>query len=88
MYYANIMYSPSTDRFYKGHTSQTPEKRVERHNKRITSSTRTGIPWTLVFFKSFDTKREAIQFEIFLKKQKNRDFFERMIQSTDNEKKK
>ena len=85
MFYAYIIYSPSRDVYYKGHTSLTPQKRLVRHNGRGTISTRTGIPWELRFCKSFETKPEAIRFELFLKKQKNRTLIESLIASDENE---
>lgn len=85
MYYAYIIYSHSRDTYYKGHTSLTPQKRLERHNGGWTVSTRSGIPWILKFFKSFDTRSEAIRYELFLKKQKNRSFIESLIASDENE---
>ena len=85
MYYAYIMYSPSRDIYYKGHTSLTPQQRLDRHNDRWTVSTRSGIPWNLKFYKSFETKTEAIRYELFLKKQKNRSFIESLISSGENE---
>jgi len=85
MYYAYIIYSSSRDVYYKGHTSLTPQKRLDRHNDQWTVSTRAGIPWELRFFKSFETRSEAIRFELFLKKQKNRTFIESLIASDENE---
>ncbi|PWN05358.1 GIY-YIG nuclease family protein [Rhodohalobacter mucosus] len=85
MYYAYIIYSPSRDTYYKGHTSLTPQQRLERHNDQWTVSTRSGIPWDLTFYKSFETKTEAIRYELFLKKQKNRAFIESLISSRENE---
>jgi putative endonuclease len=85
MYYTYIIYSPSRDVYYKGYTSLTPQQRLERHNDRWTVSTRSGIPWVLKFHKSFDNRSEAIRYELFLIKQKNRSFIESLIMSDDNE---
>ena len=37
------------------------------------------------FFKSFDTKTDAIKFENLIKRQKSREFIERLIHSDENE---
>jgi putative endonuclease len=36
-------------------------------------------PWKLVYFESFPSKSEAIKREIFLKKQRNKDFYDQLI---------
>jgi putative endonuclease len=51
----------------------------------MTPSTKSGIPWQLVFFKSFDSKSDAIKFENFIKKQKSQIFIKRLIASNENE---
>jgi len=51
----------------------------------MTLSTRSGIPWILVFSNSFEKKTDAIKFENLIKRQKSREFIERLIQSDENE---
>jgi len=51
----------------------------------MTLSTKSGIPWKFVFFKSFGNKTDAIKFENLIKRQKSREFIERLIQSDKNE---
>jgi putative endonuclease len=72
MFYTYIIYSPSADRYYTGHTSYTPPQRLLQHNNAYTPSTISGIPWELKFYKSFDNKSDAIRFELFIKRQKSR----------------
>jgi putative endonuclease len=85
MHHVYIIYSASRDQYYKGYTGLSPELRLERHNEGWTRSTKSGIPWKLVFIKSFGSKSEALKFERFLKKQKNREFIERLLDSDQNE---
>ena len=85
MFYTYIIYSQSRDRYYSGYTSATPQDRLDRHNNGMTLSTRSGIPWILVFSKSFENKTDAIKFENLIKRQKSREFIERLIQSDENE---
>jgi len=51
----------------------------------MTLSTKSGIPWKFVFIKSFGNKTDAIKFENLIKRQKSREFIERLIQSDKNE---
>jgi len=85
MFYTYILYSPSTDRYYTGHTGTTLETRIARHNKGDNPSTKPGIPWDLKFYKSFETKTEAIKYENFIKRKKSRKYIEWLIQSDENE---
>tara|TARA_R110002050_G_scaffold151380_5_gene278464 strand:+ start:3867 stop:4175 length:309 start_codon:yes stop_codon:yes gene_type:complete len=80
-----IIYSSSLNRFYIGSTSVGVKLRVERHNAGWTRSTKHGIPWELRYFKNFSTKKEALKWEMFIKKQKSKVFIERLINSEDNE---
>jgi len=51
----------------------------------MTFSTKSGIPWTLVFFRSFDNKTDAIKFENLIKRQKSRKFIAELIQPQNND---
>ncbi|MEX0663028.1 MAG: GIY-YIG nuclease family protein [Balneolaceae bacterium] len=85
MFYTYILYSSSTDKFYTGHTSYFPTSRVEQHNNGMSPSTKPGIPWVLKFYKSFQTKTEAIKFENAIKRKKSRKYIEWLIESDENE---
>ena len=57
---------------YTGYTSNI-EERIWEHNNKVTKSTRKGENWKIVFTKQFKTKKEALQYELFLKSGKGRD---------------
>lgn len=59
--------------------------RLKRHNDGWTKSTKNGIPWELKYVQNFDSKREALKRERFIKNQKNRSFTVRLINSVENE---
>ena len=80
MHFTYILYSPSKNRYYTGHTSNKPTQRLDQHNNGMTVSTKSGVPWSLRFYCSFNSKTEAIQFENLIKKQKSRVFIEKLIQ--------
>jgi putative endonuclease len=85
MFYTYILYSASIDHYYTGYTSVGVKNRLAKHNKGGNRSTKSGIPWKAVYCKSFDTKTEAIKWENFIKRQKSRQFIERLIDSEENE---
>jgi putative endonuclease len=79
MYHVYILYSPSKDQYYIGHTGVTPEIRTKRHNEGWTQSTKAGIPWDLVFSQKAPDKSTAIKWENHIKRQKSRRFIEEII---------
>jgi len=65
-YFVYILYSESTDSYYKGQTSDL-ELRLARHNSGYEKSTQHGIPWKLAWSTTKPTKGEALQLEKKLK---------------------
>ena len=80
LFYVYIIYSPSLDRYYIGH-SQNLEDRLIRHNNSGSKSTKKANDWKIVYYKSFLTRSEAVQKEIQIKKNKSRKYIEWLIQS-------
>jgi len=78
-HYVYILYSNTKDRYYIGSTSDI-EERLKRHNAGATPSTKAGKPWKVVFTKPFDSKTEALKYEIYIKRMKSRKFIESLIQ--------
>ena len=66
MFFTYILKSEKTGRLYKGHTKNL-ELRIEQHNSGKTKSTKHGIPWKLIYHETFETRKEAIERERFLK---------------------
>ena len=77
-FFVYILQSLKDHSFYIGYTSNL-DNRVQEHNEGFTRYTSKKRPWELVYFETFDSKAEAIKREKFLKKQKNREFYERLI---------
>jgi len=78
MYKTYILYSESKDRFYIGHTADIDD-RINRHNNSRSKSTKYGIPWKIVYTNEFTTKSEAYQYEMYIKKQKSREFIMKLV---------
>ncbi|MCF8247582.1 MAG: GIY-YIG nuclease family protein [Saprospiraceae bacterium] len=66
--------------FYVGYT-QDLAQRLEKHNTAKKGYTATKQPWQLVYSEEFDSKTDAMKREKFLKAQKNRDFYLKLIAS-------
>ncbi|MBU0711759.1 GIY-YIG nuclease family protein [bacterium] len=47
-----ILYSPSKDRYYIGQTADI-NRRLHEHNSGHTKSTKSSIPWQIVYKKPF-----------------------------------
>ncbi|MCU0457275.1 MAG: GIY-YIG nuclease family protein [Bacteroidales bacterium] len=73
-----ILYSESSDRYYVGYTNDL-ERRISEHNRKKGKFTDAGIPWHLVFSESFNTKREAMKREKYIKSRKSKDFIKELI---------
>ncbi len=67
MYITYIIFSPSINKFYTGHTEDL-ERRLEEHNRGKTSFSVQGKPWQLVFSKALYSRGEAMKLEKFIKK--------------------
>ena len=65
-YFVYILYSKSTDLFYKGQTSNVVE-RLLRHNQKRELATAAGAPWVLLWKTSKQTRSDALLLERKLK---------------------
>ena len=71
MYYVYIIQSKSTNNIYIGSTKDL-KARLERHNGGYVSSTKSGIPWKLLYYEAYQQKTQARRSEIFYKKAQGR----------------
>jgi putative endonuclease len=78
MYYTYIIYSTKFDRFYVGH-SEDVAARLVRHNNKAVSSTKSYIPWQIVYYEEFSSRVEASNRELEIKKKKSRKYIEFLI---------
>ncbi len=80
MYFVYILQSLKDQSFYIGQTGDL-KKRLDLHNLGKSKYTSRKIPWKIVYYEGFETRKDAIQREEFLKKQRNRSFYESLIQN-------
>lgn len=79
-YSVYILQSEKDESFYIGY-SRDILKRLEKHNSSKTGYTSTKKPCKLVYTEVFDNKTDAIKRENFLKRQKNSEFYKKLIYS-------
>ena len=78
-----IIYSVNKDIFYKGMTSDLT-KRIDDHNRNLSNYTKNKGPWSLVFYRTFLSKAEALKYERMIKRQ-NRKYIEWLLSQEFNE---
>ena len=78
MFYVYILKSEKDNSFYIGQTNDL-DKRLNSHNQGLSRYTSRKLPWVLVYSEEYKTRKEALGRERFLKKQRNRDFYESLI---------
>jgi len=79
-FYVYILFSPSLNRHYIGHTGQLSD-RLFRHTNSGSKSTKAANDWKLVYSESYSSRSEAMKQESHIKKQKSRKFIQALIQS-------
>ena len=72
MYYTYILYSEKINKFYIGSSGDLKE-RVKQHNHGDSEYTKSGLPWSLVYYEAFTEKKDATTEEKFLKSGKGRE---------------
>jgi putative endonuclease len=78
IYWVYILQSLKDESFYIGYTKNL-EVRIKEYNEGFTRYTKHKRPWKLVYQEEFNSKTEAIKREYFLKRQKNKEFYQRLI---------
>ncbi len=77
-FYVYILYSPSKDSYYVGHTKNILN-RLEYHNNGYNKSTKSGIPWELVHKEEFNTRSDAMKREMEIKSKKSKKYIAWLI---------
>ena len=76
-HYTYIIKSDQVGSFYIGSASDVG-RRLTKHNSGHSPYTSKKRPWKLFYYETFETKKEALIREKFLKKQRNKDFYHRL----------
>ena len=72
-HFVYIIKSDLDNSWYYGYTENIAQ-RLNFHNEGISRYTKTKRPWALIFLRSYNLKREALKFEKYLKKTRNKDY--------------
>ena len=67
MYYVYLLKSDKTQKLYIGSTPDL-RRRVDEHNAGKSQSTKSGIPWQVLYYEAFPAKRLALERERKLKR--------------------
>lgn len=59
-YFTYILYSRRLNKYYVGHTNNL-ERRLLYHNSGYNKSTKSGLPWELVYKEEYESKEEIFQ---------------------------
>ncbi|WP_028665708.1 GIY-YIG nuclease family protein [Runella zeae] len=81
MYFVYILYSEIINKYYIGCTEDL-DRRLDEHNRGLSSFTSKGTPWKRVYWEEFKTLGEARRREIEVKKKKSRKYIEYLIKSS------
>jgi putative endonuclease len=81
-YFVYILQSEIDQSYYIGY-SQDVNKRLVEHNLGTSTYTSRKKPWKIVYTESVQTKTEALKRERFLKKQRNKSFYEKLISTNE-----
>ncbi len=78
MFYTYVLRSKKDKKYYIGQTANL-KLRIERHNLGREKSTKYRVPFELVYYKVFDTRSEAMEYEKYLKTRKKSRVIEKLI---------
>ena len=81
MYFCYILFSESNNKYYVGHTGDSLEERLRRHNSNHKGYTGGSGDWALKYKEAFDTKEEAYAREREIKAWKSSKRIAQLVQS-------
>ncbi len=65
-FFTYVLFSERYNRLYIGHT-QHLKQRLKEHNSGKTKLIKAFIPWKLIYYEKYQTRKEAIDHEKYLK---------------------
>jgi len=78
MFYVYILKSEVKGKYYIGYTSDLVQ-RIKNHNRGKNVSTKSGIPWKIVYSEEFEDKRSAWLREKQIKSYKGGEAFKKLM---------
>jgi len=77
-YYVYLLRSVNFDKLYIGYSTDL-KKRVAKHNRAVNKSTKSYVPWRLVFYEAYLDKNDAKRREKYLKTNQGSRLLKRML---------
>jgi len=77
-FYVYILQSLKNADLYIGYTKDL-RKRLEKHNRKLNFSTKSGSPWKLIFYEAYLSERDAKRREKYLKTSQGSRLLKRML---------
>ena len=78
MYFVYILQSSQDKSYYVGHT-QDLKVRLKRHNNGRVRSTKSRLPWRLIYQEEYKTKQKAYRRELQVKRYKGGQAFKKLL---------
>jgi putative endonuclease len=72
MFWTYILYSEQFEKYYIGFTHDIESRLIAHNHPKNKGYTKKYQPWSLAFSKSFETKKEAMNYENYLKSLKSK----------------
>jgi putative endonuclease len=83
-FYTYILYSPTRDRYYIGHTGDELQERLRKHNSNHKGFTGKTGDWEIVYKETLDKKELAYKREREIKSWKSKIKIQRLIAGSDH----
>jgi putative endonuclease len=77
-FYVYVLQSLKNPSLYIGYTHDL-RKRLEKHNRRLNFSTKSGAPWKLIFYEAYINEEDAKRREKYLKTSQGSRLLKRML---------
>ena len=74
-----ILHSPTSNKFYIGHTTEPITERLRKHNSNHKGFTGKYRDWIIVYVESYETKDDAYARERKVKSWKSRALIEKLV---------
>ena len=79
-----ILHSPTSNKFYIGHSTEPIEERLRKHNTNHKGFTGKYQDWIIVYIENFLSKNEAYAREREVKSWKSRRMIEKLIDTPEH----
>jgi len=81
MFCTYILYSERCDKYYVGFTHDLEARLIAHNHTKNKGYTKRCQPWKVVYYITFETKKEAMKYELYLKSLKSKNELIKIIQA-------